>query len=237
MERRRDGRSPSELRQISFECGFTTVPYGSVLTKFGNTHVLCTVSVETVVPKFLEDKQQGWLTAEYRMLPGATLPRQPREWQKLSGRTQEIQRIVGRSLRAALDLQLIPNLTLTVDADVLQADGGTRTAAITGGYVALRMAIKRMLEEGLITQSPIVRVIAAVSVGLVNGLPYLDLDYSEDKVAEVDFNVVMDSEGQLIELQGTGETGTFSRAQLKSMLDLAETGIKELFQKQLAVCG
>jgi ribonuclease PH len=193
--------------------------------------------VETVVPKFLEDKQQGWLTAEYRMLPGATLPRQPREWQKLSGRTQEIQRIVGRSLRAALDLQLIPNLTLTVDADVLQADGGTRTAAITGGYVALRMAIKRMLEEGLITQSPIVRVIAAVSVGLVNGLPYLDLDYSEDKVAEVDFNVVMDSEGQLIELQGTGETGTFSRAQLNSMLDLAETGIKELFQKQLAVCG
>jgi ribonuclease PH len=134
-------------------------------------------------------------------------------------------------------LQLIPNLTLTVDADVLQADGGTRTAAITGGYVALRMAIKRMLEEGLITQSPIVRVIAAVSVGLVNGLPYLDLDYSEDKVAEVDFNVVMDSEGQLIELQGTGETGTFSRAQLNSMLDLAETGIKELFQKQLAVCG
>jgi ribonuclease PH len=193
--------------------------------------------VETVVPKFLEDKQQGWLTAEYRMLPSATLPRQPREWQKLSGRTQEIQRIVGRSLRAALDLQLIPNLTLTVDADVLQADGGTRTAAITGGYVALRMAIKRMLEEGLITQSPIVRVIAAVSVGLVNGLPYLDLDYSEDKVAEVDFNVVMDSEGQLIELQGTGETGTFSRAQLNSMLDLAETGIKELFQKQLAVCG
>ncbi len=233
MQRRSDGRSPEELRPVSFECGFTAVPYGSVLAKFGNTHVLCTVSVEAVVPKFLEDKQQGWLTAEYRLLPGATLPRQPREWQKLSGRTQEIQRLIGRSLRAALDLHLIPNFTLTVDADVLQADGGTRTAAITGGYVALQMAVQRMLAEGLITQSPIVRAIAAVSVGLINGLPHLDLDYSEDKVAEVDFNVVMDGEGQLIEVQGTGEAGTFSRGQLNAMLDLAELGIKQLLQKQL----
>jgi len=231
MLKRKDGRSPQELRIISFESGFTALPLGSVLAKFGNTHVLCTVSVEESVPKFLADQQQGWLTAEYRMLPGATLPRQPREWQKLSGRTQEIQRLIGRSLRAALDLSVIPNFTLMVDADVLQADGGTRTTAITAGYVALRLAVQKMLEQGLIQQSPIVKAIAAVSVGLIDGIPHLDLDYSEDKLAGVDFNVVMDSDGQLVEVQGTGEAGTFSRAQLNSMLDLAEMGIKQILQR------
>jgi ribonuclease PH len=232
MLKRNDGRSPEELRPISFATGFTALPYGSVLAKFGKTHVLCTVSVEPSVPKFLADKQQGWLTAEYRMLPGATLPRQPREWQKLSGRTQEIQRLIGRSLRAALDLTMIPDLTLMVDADVLQADGGTRTTAITGGYVALQMAVTKMLAEGLISRSPIIKAVAAVSVGLIGGVPYLDLDYSEDQIAEVDLNVVMDGDGQLIEVQGTGEAGTFSRQQLNAMLDLAETGIKQLFLKQ-----
>jgi len=233
MSERSDGRSPQDLRPIEFVCGFTALPYGSVLAKFGKTHVLCTVSVESTVPKFLADKQQGWLTAEYRMLPGATLPRQPREWQKLSGRTQEIQRLIGRSLRAAVDLSVIPNFTLMVDADVLQADGGTRTTAITGGYVALQMAVTRMLAEGLISRSPIIKAVAAVSVGLIGGVPHLDLDYSEDQSAEVDFNVVMDADGQLIEVQGTGEAGTFNRQQLNAMLDLAEVGIKQLLLKQI----
>lgn len=235
---RQHGRSPHALRPVTITTHVTALPYGSVLCKFGNTHVFCTVSVEQAVPKFLENQGQGWLTAEYRMLPAATLPRQPREWQKLSGRTQEIQRLIGRSLRSAIDLQLLPNLTLTIDVDVLQADGGTRTAGITGSYVALRLAVDRLLQEGLISQSPIKTAVAAVSVGLLGQELYLDLDYSEDKVAAVDMNVVMNSNLDLIEVQGTGETSSFSRQQLNQMIDLAETGIKELFTYQAqAVAG
>lgn len=229
---RTDGRSPQALRPVSFVTNATELPYGSVICSFGKTQVFCTVSVEMAVPKFLENQGQGWLTAEYRMLPAATLPRQPREWQKLSGRTQEIQRLIGRSLRSALDLQLMPNLTLLVDVDVLQADGGTRTAGITGSYVALQLAINRLLREGLIAQSPLTSAVAAVSVGLINQELYLDLDYSEDKSALVDFNIVMNDRLELVEVQGTGEAGTFSRTQLNQMLDLAEQGIKTLFTLQ-----
>jgi ribonuclease PH len=229
---RQDGRSPQELRPITFTIHATELPYGSVICRFGNTHVFCTVSVEQGVPKFITDPQQGWLTAEYRMLPAATNPRQPREWQKLSGRTQEIQRLIGRSLRSALDLRSIPNLTLTVDVDVLQADGGTRTAGITGGFVALVGAIERLQKEGKIIGDPQITSIAGVSVGLIEGVPYLDLNYDEDKIATVDFNVVMNGKGGLIEVQGTGESGDFSRKELNAMLDLAEQGIQELFLKQ-----
>jgi ribonuclease PH len=180
----------------------------------------------------LVGQNQGWLTAEYRMLPAATLPRQAREWQKLSGRTQEIQRLIGRSLRAALDLTKIPDLTLTVDVDVLQADGGTRTAGITGSFVALHLAIQRLLTERVIATSPIINSIAAVSVGIIDLQPYLDLDYSEDKQAEVDLNVVMNDKLELIEVQGTAEANSYTRSQLNQMLDLAELGIKELFTLQ-----
>lgn len=229
---RQNDRSPQALRPISFSTRVTDQPYGSVICRFGNTHVFCTVTVEQGVPKFISDPNQGWLTAEYRMLPGATSPRQPREWQKLSGRTQEIQRLIGRSLRAALDLRSIPNLTLTVDVDVLQADGGTRTAGITGGFVALAGAIDRLIQEGRVTKDMQIISIAGVSVGLIDGIPHLDLNYGEDKIASPDLNVVMDSKGGLIEVQGTAESGAFSRQELNAMLDLAEQGIQELFLKQ-----
>ncbi|MEI6428660.1 MAG: ribonuclease PH [Pseudanabaena sp. ELA607] len=229
---RHDGRSANQLRPVVFLPNFTTIPTASVLGKFGQTHLFCTVNIEEGVPKFLQGKNQGWLTAEYRMLPGSTFPRQPRELMKLSGRTQEIQRLIGRSLRAALDLEKLPNYTVTVDVDVLQADGGTRTGAITTGFVALEAAINRLLSDGKLMESPIRHRVAAVSVGLVNGSPLLDLDYSEDSQAEVDFNVVMDDLGNLIEVQGTGESGTFTRQQLNEMLDLATVGIKQLQQFQ-----
>ena len=231
---RHDGRSVNQLRPVSFLPNFTTAPTASVLGKFGQTHLFCTVSIEEGVPKFLQGKNQGWLTAEYRMLPGATFPRQPRELIKLSGRTQEIQRLVGRSLRAALDLEKLPNYTVTVDVDVLQADGGTRTGAITTGFVALELAVKQLLCQGKLMESPIRRRVAAVSVGLVGGIPLLDLDYIEDSKAEVDFNVVMGEPTNLIEVQGTGESGTFSRQQLVQMLDLAEAGIEALQKLQIA---
>lgn len=234
---RHDGRSPSQLRPVSFVPNFTTTPTASVLGKFGQTHLFCTVSIEEGVPKFLQGKNQGWLTAEYRMLPGATFPRQPRELMRLSGRTQEIQRLVGRSLRAALDLDKLPNYTVTVDVDVLQADGGTRTGAITTGFVALELAIKQLINQGKLMESPIQRRVAAVSVGLLNGSPLLDLDYVEDSQAEVDFNLVMSESGNLIEVQGTGESGTFSRQQLVQMLDLAEAGIETLQKLQSVAVG
>ncbi len=229
---RPDGRSPDELRPIQIEVGFTSLPAGSVLARFGGTHVLCTVSAERGVPQFLQDSGRGWLTAEYRLLPGATRPRQPRELMKLSGRTQEIQRLIGRSLRAALDLAAMPNLTLTVDVDVLQADGGTRTAGISAGFVALRCAITRLLAEEALTVDPIQRAIAAVSVGLIDGEARLDLNYSEDAAASVDLNVVADEALHLIEVQGTAESGSYTRQQLNAMLDLAEAGIQRILEIQ-----
>jgi ribonuclease PH len=229
---RPDGRQFDRLRPISFEKGFTRFADGSVLTKCGNTHVLCNVTVQPGVPKFLEGTGKGWLTAEYRMLPTATNKRQEREGWKLSGRTQEIQRLIGRSLRAALDLEMLGEYTLIVDADVLQADAGTRTTAITGGFVAVAEAIAKLLNRGKLTRSPIRHQIAAVSVGLLQGEPYLDLDYDEDVTADIDFNVVMNDDLAIIEIQGTAEFGSFSRTQLNLMMDLAEKGIKELLEAQ-----
>lgn len=232
---RTDNRQPDTLRPHSFQLDFTTTPLASVLTTSGNTTVLCTASVEEGVPFFLKGSGQGWLTAEYRMLPGATSPRHRREVSKLSGRTQEIQRLIGRSLRAAIDLKLLGERTITIDADVLQADAGTRTAAITGGYVALAHAVQKLLQQGELVQSPLIETVAAISVGLIAGKPFLDLDYPEDVAADVDFNVVMNSKLELIEMQGTAEAGSFSRRQMNQMLDFAETGIKELIMAQKKV--
>jgi ribonuclease PH len=229
---RPDGRQPDELRPVRFERHFTRFAAGSVLVHCGNTRVLCTVTVQPGVPKFLDGSGQGWLTAEYRMLPAATLQRQPREFMKLSGRTQEIQRLIGRSLRAALDMKALGERTLTIDADVLQADAGTRTASITGGFVALSDAIDTLLQSGELSASPIRHQIAAVSVGLLEDEPFLDLDYTEDVAATTDFNVVLNDELHLIELQGTAEEGKFTRSQLDRILDMSEKGIKTLMELQ-----
>jgi len=225
---RPDARQPDELRPISFERDFTRFALGSVLTKCGDTQVLCTVTIQEGVPKFLEGTGSGWLTAEYRMLPGATPQRQSREFLKLSGRTQEIQRLIGRSLRASLDLKALGERTVTVDADVIQADAGTRTASITGGYVALADALAKLVKNGDLERSPLCQQVAAVSVGILQGEPFLDLNYIEDVAAEVDFNVVMNEQLGIIEAQGTAESGTFSRAQLNGIMDFAEKGIREL---------
>lgn len=229
---RADGRKPDELRPISFDFGFTRFAAGSVLTRCGDTQVLCTVTIKPGVPRFLEGTGKGWLTAEYRMLPTATPQRQEREFMKLSGRTQEIQRLIGRSLRAAMDLEALGERTITVDADVLQADAGTRTTAITGGFVALAAAIAPMVQQGILEQSPIREQVAAVSVGLLQGEPFLDLNYIEDVAAEVDFNVVMNEHLGIIEVQGTAELDSFSRTQLNQIMDLAEEGIKQLLEAQ-----
>lgn len=231
---RPDGRKPDQLRSVSFKRQFTKFAAGSVLACCGDTQVLCTVSVQPGVPKFLADSGRGWLTAEYRMLPGATPQRQARELMKLSGRTQEIQRLIGRSLRSVLDFEALGERTLLVDADVLQADAGTRTTSITGGFVALSDAIATLIATGELERSPLRHAVAAVSVGLMEGTPLLDLNYIEDVGASVDFNVVLNEDLDLIEVQGTAEDGSFSRTQMNQMLDLAEKGIKELieFQRQ-----
>ncbi|HEY9699290.1 MAG TPA: ribonuclease PH [Trichocoleus sp.] len=234
---RPDGRQADQLRPVRFDRNFTRYAAGSVLAHCGNTQVLCTVSVQRGVPRFLEGSGQGWLTAEYRMLPTATQQRQTREFMKLSGRTQEIQRLIGRSLRAALDMEALGERTLTIDADVLQADAGTRTTSITGGYVALCDAISSLLERGELDRSPIRHQIAAISVGLLEDEPFLDLDYPEDVAAMTDFNVVMNDELKFIEIQGTAEEQSFSRSQLNQMLDLAERGIQELMELQRQVLG
>lgn len=232
---RPDGRTAAQLRPVSFQRRFTRYAPGSVLVKFGDTHVLCTASVAEEVPPFLQNTGQGWLTAEYRMLPGATPQRQPREMLKPSGRTAEIQRLIGRSLRAALDLQKLGSRTITLDADVLQADGGTRTAAITGGYVALHDAVTWLCKQGLLDPaqgSPLRQQVAALSVGIVQGEVLVDLCYEEDSQAEVDMNIVMNEQGSFIEIQGTAEAGCFSRPQLLQMVEMAQAGIRELLQAQ-----
>ena len=229
---RPDNRQPDQLRPISFEREFTRFALGSVLAKCGDTQVLCTVTVQEGVPKFLEGTDSGWLTAEYRMLPGATPKRQEREFLKLSGRTQEIQRLIGRSLRASLDLNALGERTVIIDADVLQADAGTRTTSITGAYVALAEALNKLVKTGVLERSPLCHQIAAVSVGLLEGEPFLDLNYIEDVAAEVDFNIVMNEQLGIIEVQGTAEAGTFSRTQLNQMMDLADKGIQALLEAQ-----
>ncbi|MGF1567177.1 MAG: ribonuclease PH [Nodosilinea sp.] len=232
---RPDGRQSDQLRPISFERRFTKFAAGSVLTRCGETQVLCTVSIEEGVPKFLQGSSRGWLTAEYRMLPGATPQRQERELTKLSGRTQEIQRLIGRSLRSVVDFSLLGERTLLVDADVLQADAGTRTAAITGGYVALREAVDSLVQRGKLSQSPLIHEVAAVSVGLLEEEAFLDLNYPEDLAATVDFNLVLNEQLDIVELQGTAEDGSFSRQQMNQILDLGERGIKQLLAAQRAV--
>jgi ribonuclease PH len=234
---RQDGRQFDQPRPLSFQPDFAGFATSSVLTSCGQTRVLITVSIEDKVPKFLTGSGQGWLTAEYRMLPGATHERYSREFMKLSGRTQEIQRLIGRSLRSCLDMKLLGEKTITIDADVLQADAGTRTTAITGGYVALALAIDKLLAAGRLTQTPLVNQVAAVSVGWLEGTALLDLNYLEDVAASVDFNVVMNNKGQLIEVQGTAEEGSFSRGELNQILDLAELGIGQFFTAQREILG
>lgn len=229
---RRDGREPNELRPVSFVRDFTDFATGSTLVDFGRTRVLCTASLEERVPPWLRGTGRGWVTAEYSMLPGSTVERSDREAARgrQSGRTQEIQRLIGRSLRAVTNLEMIAELQVTVDCDVLQADGGTRTAAICGGYVALHDAFTRLVAAGTIAAHPISDACAAASVGVVEALPHLDLDYSEDARAEVDMNVVMTGAGRFIEVQGTAEGAPFSRSELDDLLALAEKGIVELFE-------
>ena len=229
---RPDHRAFDQLRPFTFEVDFTKFAKASVLTACGDTKVLCTVSVEEGVPPFLRDSGQGWLTAEYRMMPGSTPERQRREFMKLSGRTQEIQRLIGRSLRAALDLTALGERTIKIDADVLQADGGTRTTSITGGYVGLAIACHRLVKENILEKSPIIAPVAAISVGLIEGQAYLDLNYLEDVAADVDFNVVMIDGKNLIEVQGTAEAGSYNRTQLNQILDVAEKGIQDLTDLQ-----
>jgi ribonuclease PH len=233
---RKDGREPDELRPVLFVRDFTEFAMGSVLVDFGRTRVLCTASLEDRVPPWLRGTGRGWVTAEYSMLPGSTLERSNREAARgrQSGRTQEIQRLIGRSLRAVTDLEMIAELQITVDCDVLQADGGTRTAAICGGYVALHDAFSRMVAAGTIPAHPITDACAAISVGVVDALPHLDLDYSEDVRAEVDMNVVMTGAGKFVEVQGTAEGNPFSRSELDELLALAEKGITEIFELQRA---
>jgi ribonuclease PH len=236
---RPSGRSPAALRPIELIPHFTKHAEGSCLVKFGETHVLCNASVETKVPPFLRNTGLGWVTAEYGMLPRSTHTRTDREAAKgkQSGRTQEIQRLIGRSLRAVVDRQALGEIQITVDCDVIQADGGTRTAGITGAYVALHLACQGLLAKGLIKALPITREVAAISCGLYQGTAVLDLDYAEDSTCEADTNFVMTGDGGIIEVQGTAEQEPFSHAQFLELMALAETGIGQLVGMQRAVLG
>lgn len=231
---RTDGRGPRDLRPVELQPGFMPNAEGSCLVTMGNTKVICTASVQEGVPRWLKGKGSGWVTAEYSMLPRSTDQRVDREVNRgrVGGRTQEIQRLIGRSLRAVTDLTVMGEWSILIDCDVLQADGGTRTASITGGYVALAKAIEWMKTEGKSKTDPIHTAVAAVSVGIVDGSPILDLKYDEDSNAEVDMNVVMTGTGKFVEVQGTAEKGVFDRDQLHELIDMAENGIRELLQHQ-----
>lgn len=227
-----DGRETDQLRPVEIVFNVQQYAEGSVLIKMGNTHVLCSASIENSVPPWLKGRGQGWLTAEYALLPRATHTRTRRERTGASGRTQEIQRLIGRSLRAAIDLTVLGERTITIDCDVLQADGGTRTAAITGGYVALEHALNKLVKDGALNISPLTTAIAAVSVGIVQGISLLDLAYTEDSAADVDCNIVQTGSGAFVEVQSTGEQQSFTRAELNTLLDLADRGIRQLMQYQ-----
>lgn len=239
MSIRPSGRAPDQIRPLAFQRGFTMHAAGSVLVSCGNTRVLCTASVENRVPPFLRGKGQGWVTAEYSMLPSSTHTRSGREAArgKQSGRTQEIQRLIGRSLRAIVDMEALGERTITLDCDVLQADGGTRCASISGAYVALHDAISDLVAKKVIKQSPLHGQIAAVSVGVYQGIPVSDLDYVEDSNAETDMNVIMNEAGGFIEVQGTAEGHAFRREEMDALLDLAISGIAEIQQAQREVLG
>jgi ribonuclease PH len=230
---RRDGRRPDQLRPVAFERGFLPHLAGSVVASFGRTRVLCTVCVDEGVPEWMAGKGSGWLTSEYGMLPGSTDRRKPRDRAgKVDGRTVEIQRLIGRALRQAVDLKRLGERTLWVDCDVLSADGGTRTAAITGAWIALRDAQARLRKDRLIRRDFVSSQVAAVSVGIVDGTPLLDLDYAEDSRAETDMNLVMTSRERFVEIQGTAERGAFSDAELRALLALGRRGLAELFRMQ-----
>lgn len=228
-----DGRSPAQLRPVRIIPDFLTYAEGSVLIEAGNTRVLCAASVEDRVPPFLEGKGEGWVTAEYSMLPRATHTRTPREREgRVSGRTQEISRLIGRSLRAVVNMQALGPRTITLDCDVLQADGGTRTASITGAYIAMYRACAKLIKSGVLSENPVRTAVAAISVGVVDGEILLDLNYAEDSRADVDFNVVMTGEHNFVEVQGTGEHGTFSHAAMDGLVTTAEQGIQQLLEIQ-----
>lgn len=234
---RPDGRTAEKLREIKITRNFLNTAEGSVLIEIGNTRVICTASIEDKVPQFLKDKNRGWVTAEYSMLPRSTSTRTPRESVsgRIGGRTHEIQRLIGRVMRSVTDLEALGERTIWLDCDVIQADGGTRTAAITGAFVALTDAVKYALKNKIIGRQPIKDYVAAVSVGIVDGKPLLDLSYEEDSTAEVDMNVVMTGSGKFIEIQGTAETNPFDKKMLQELLSLAETGIKEIIEMQKSV--
>ena len=229
-------RAPDALRPVTITRGYTAHAEGSVLIAFGGTKVLCTASVEERVPPHKRGSGEGWVTAEYGMLPRSTHTRSDREAAKgkQSGRTQEIQRLIGRSMRAVFDLQLLGERTIALDCDVIQADGGTRTAAITGAFVAAQDAVNWLMRQGKITQSPIKEAVAAISVGIVQGVPLLDLEYTEDSACDTDMNVVMTGAGHFVEVQGTAEGAAFTRAEMQALLDLADKGISELLALQQA---
>ncbi len=235
MTTRASGRNADDLRLLTFTRDYTEMATGSVLVEFGRTRVLCTASLESRVPPWLKNSGKGWVTAEYSMLPGSSAERVTREAAKgkQSGRTQEIQRLIGRSLRAVTDLRAMPDVQITVDCDVLQADGGTRTASICGGWIALHDACSRLVTSGALSRHPISQPCAAISVGVIDGTPMLDLEYSEDVRAEVDMNVVMTGDGRFVEVQGTAEGVAFTRAELDALLGLAEAGISEIVAAQL----
>ena len=234
MATRPSGRTAEQMRDVRFTRGYTRHAEGSVLIEFGDTRVLCTASIESRVPPFLKGSGRGWVTAEYGMLPRSTNSRMRREATAghQGGRTLEIQRLIGRSLRAVVDLAALGENTITLDCDVLQADGGTRTASITGAYVALADAVDTLLKNGKLKASPLHGAVASVSVGIYNGVPVLDLDYAEDSNAETDMNVVMNNAGHFVEVQGTAEGHAFRREEMNAMLDLAATGITRLFELQ-----
>lgn len=241
MNPRLDGRAPDQLREISFLPNIAPHSTGSALVSFGNTRVICSAMIEEGVPRWMKEQNVsgGWITAEYSMLPYSTLQRKARDVSKgkLDGRGVEIQRLIGRSLRAAVDLDLLGARTMWIDCDVLQADGGTRTAAITGGCVAMAMACEKLVALGKLARSPIQKMIAAVSVGIVGGEPVLDLNYEEDKSASVDLNVVLTEDGQFVEIQGSGEEATFSHEEFSAMLALGKRGIAELIAAQRTAIG
>jgi ribonuclease PH len=226
---RPDGRRPDELRPLTITPDWLKDPEGSALIRAGETWVICTASVEERVPPFMKDSGKGWVTAEYAMLPRATNTRGGRQ---PGGRGKEIERLIGRALRASIDMSKLGQRTITIDCDVLQADGGTRTAAITGGYVALALACRRLVAKKLLSRSPLLHEVAAVSVGIIDGEARLDLPYVEDSVAEVDMNIVMTADHKLVEVQGTAENGTFDRKQLDALVDLATGGVEELIAAQ-----
>lgn len=229
---RMDGRNPDQLRPVRMTRDYVEFPEGSVLIEMGKTRVLCNVSLQEGVPHWMKGNGKGWLTAEYAMLPRSTHTRTPRETKGLKGRTQEIRRLIGRALRMAVNLNRLGERTLMIDCDVLQADGGTRTASITGAYVATMIALQKLIDAGELPANVVKASVAAISVGIVNGKPLLDLCYVEDSQADVDFNVVMTGEGKYIEVQGTGEGEAFSKQELDAILALAEKGIRELLEEQ-----